>query len=112
MNVYEKMDSEYAYDGTLGALYTRDKTEFRVWSPKADSVALNLYRDSVCAEPYSTAKMECSGGVWSTEITGDLHGVYYTYSVDFDGKITETIDIYAQSAGANGKRGMVADMSR
>lgn len=112
MNVYENMDSKYAYDGALGALYTRDKTEFRVWSPNADSVTLNLYRDSVCAKPYSTVKLERTGGVWSAEVSGDLHGVYYTYSVDFNGESAETIDIYTQSAGANGKRGMVVDMER
>ena len=112
MNVFEKMDQEYAYDGALGAVYTREKTEFCVWSPKADGVTLNLYRDSVCKIPYGTEEMKSENGVWTVEVSGDLHGVYYTYSMNFDGEISETIDIYAQSAGANGKRGMVVDMSR
>ena len=112
MNVFEEMDLEYAYDGALGAVYTREKTEFRVWSPKADCVSLKLYSDSVCETPYSTVEMKSENGVWKAEVTGDLHGVYYTYSLSVGGEVNETIDIYAQSAGANGLRGMVVDMSR
>lgn len=111
MNIYEKMDKKYAYDGALGAICTREKTEFAVWSPYAEGASVNLYRDSVCEKPYNTVEMRSENGVWKTEVSGDLHGVYYTYSLTIGGKVNETIDIYAQSAGANGIRGMVADMS-
>ena len=31
----EALDAEYTYDGELGALYSPEKTVFKVWSPTA-----------------------------------------------------------------------------
>lgn len=97
------------YDGELGALYSREKTTFRVWSPSAESAEVLLYKDDK-SECFSRMKMEKRGGIWSVEILGDLNGIYYTYAITHGGKTYDTIDIYARSAGANGRRGMVIDM--
>ncbi len=109
---YNSIDREFYYDGQLGAVYSPEFTEFRVWSPLARKIVLNLYKTASSAKPFSSVGMTQSGGVWSAEISGDLHGVYYAYSVTYGNTTRETIDIYAKSAGANGERGMVADMSR
>lgn len=109
---FTKVDSLYGYDGPLGAEYTGEKTTFRLWAPKAAKAQLNLYRNGSGGEPYYTAKMSKSGGVWSAEVSGDLHGVYYTYSVTTRGVTNESIDPYAVSAGLNGRRGMVLDLTR
>ena len=42
-------------------------------------------------------------GVWSTQVSGDLDGVYYTYSVQVEGISKETADPYARACGVNGK---------
>ena len=52
-------------------------------------------------------------GVWAITLPGNLHGTYYLYRVYFpDGRMQEVVDPYARSAGANGQRGMVLDLTR
>ncbi len=109
---YDLADKEYAYDGELGAIYSREQTTFRVWAPLADRAVLKLYRSAKAQTVLAAAEMKKSCGVWELTIPGDLHGVFYTYEFTTGGTANETIDIYARSAGANGIRGMVADLSR
>lgn len=106
---FTRIDSEYAFGGALGAMYSKNRTDFAVWSPEADSVTLNLYRSCRDAKPFHTMPMQKCGGVWRGIVGGDLNGVYYTYTVDIFGSSNETIDIYACSAGVNGARGMIFD---
>lgn len=106
---------QHAYTGNdLGAVYTKDKTVFKVWAPTASEVVLNLYREGKkdAGSPYETKTMtfDSGSGVWSVEVGGDLKGVYYTYSVTVEDQTNETVDIYAKAAGLNGDRGMVVDL--
>ena len=105
------IDKKYAYSGELGALYSRAQTTFRVWSPLAERAAVRLYHTAKSHAPFSTVEMKRVGSVWEQTVPGDLHGVFYTYEFTNGGKPLETIDIYARSAGANGVRGMVVDLS-
>ncbi|MCH5162713.1 MAG: hypothetical protein J1G38_04405 [Clostridiales bacterium] len=100
-----------------GAIYSPEKTTFRVWAPFATSVEVNLYDNGTSGD--ATSVLKCKkripeggkwGGVWETDVSDDLVGVYYTYTVDNGGLITETIDPYAKAAGVNGMRGMVVDL--
>lgn len=109
---FQKTDLEYAYDGELGAIYSDERTEFRVWSPYAEAALVKLYPSADSTAPCSVMKMKKSGGGWSASVPGDLHGAYYTYEITNGGVARETIDIYARAAGANGVRGMVVDLSR
>lgn len=109
---FQKTDLEYAYNGELGAVYSDERTEFRVWSPYADNAAVKLYQRADSSTPYSVIQMKKNGGVWSASVSGDLHGTYYTYDITNGGMTRETIDIYAKAAGANGIRGMVTDLRR
>lgn len=109
---YEQPDTEMVYDGNdLGAVYTKEKTVFKVWAPTASEVSLNLYEQGHGENLKETVAM-VSGekGVWSCEKQGDLNGVYYTYSVKINGKTNEAVDLYARAAGVNGNRGMVVDL--
>ena len=106
------VDKNYAYAGELGAIYSQAQTTFRVWSPLAEKAAVKLYQNAGSRIPYCVCKMQRSGNSWEATIPGDLHGVFYTYEFTSSGKSRETIDIYARSAGANGVRGMVVDLSR
>lgn len=109
---FDLIDREYAYDADLGAIYHKDHTEFRVWSPLAEKACVKLYLSAAASTPHSTAAMTKNGGVWEAAVSGDLHGVYYTYEFTCGDSVRETIDIYARTAGANGVRGMVTDLSR
>ncbi|MCX7655050.1 MAG: type I pullulanase [Treponemataceae bacterium] len=103
----------YHTDEPLGALYSRAATEFKVWSPVATEVMLCLYEKGNDGTPFKIVPMDLlPRGVWTCRVTGDLHGVYYTYRLRIFSIWRETIDPYAVSAGVNGERGMVVDFSR
>lgn len=108
---FNEVDEKYYYGGRLGAIYSPHQTEFRVWSPFAEKVVLKLYPDGGSGKEIAAVPMKCSGGVWKTTVCDDLDGVYYTYTVTVDGDTRETIDPYAVSAGVNGRRGMVLDLT-
>lgn len=105
-------DEAFAYDGKdLGAVYTKEKTGFKVWAPTASEVSLNLYEQGDGDNLTETIPMTMGErGVWSCEKQGDLNGVYYTYLVRIGTKTSEAVDLYARTTGVNGNRGMVVDL--
>ncbi|HAS73480.1 MAG TPA: type I pullulanase [Clostridiales bacterium UBA8960] len=109
----EAFKRAYTYDGDLGAIYSKDKTVFRVWSPVATAMMLNLYEKGNGGVKSKAVQMSNIGkGVWEATELGDLHGVYYTYTVSISDKQTETYDPYAKAAGVNGDRSMVVDFEK
>lgn len=110
----EEFESEYAYDGDdLGATWTKDATTFKVWAPTADAVSVNLYEAGEAGKDDKIETVEMKKGdkgVWNVEKSGDLNGVYYTYTVKVDGQENEACDPYAKTTGVNGNRAMVIDM--
>lgn len=102
------------YDGDdLGAVYSKEKTVFKVWTPYANSVSVLLYRTCRDEKPFRRMPMKKSArGVWEKTANGDLDGVYYTYEIVKDDVPVETIDLYARSAGVNGIMGMVIDTKK
>lgn len=110
----EEFEREYTYGGDdLGAVWTPVKTTFRVWAPTAQKVWLNLYEngDDSTRLNERAAFYPGKNGTWTVKIPGDLHGMYYTFSVLVDGGERETCDPYARAVGINGKRAMVIDLS-
>lgn len=122
-------DTRYAYDGDdLGCTYTAAKTTFKVWSPEADSVSLNMYSAGSEEETEKNGKtvstkigtyvMEKSydsdktwKGVWEYTLEGDCKNQYYTYRAVIGGETyDEAVDPYAKAVGVNGERGMVVDL--
>lgn len=110
----EEFETEYSYDGNdLGANWTKEATTFKVWAPTADTVSVNLYKEGEAGKDDKTETLEMKKGdkgVWSVEKSGDLNGVYYTYTVKVDGQENEACDPYAKTTGVNGERAMVIDM--
>ena len=110
-----EFESKYTYTGTdLGAVWTREKTAFRVWAPTASSVRVNLYRtgDAQVNDLLESLSMNADvNGTWFIEKSGDLNGIYYTYSVTVAGNTTEACDPYARTTGVNGNRAMVIDLA-
>ncbi|NLK95532.1 MAG: type I pullulanase [Clostridiales bacterium] len=102
-NIFNNLNQ---YDGELGAIYSKDKTEFIIWAPTANKVELKLYEST--NKPISMIKEE--KGIWKTVVLGDLNGVYYNYLVDVDGKVNEVVDPYAKAVGVNGLKSMVIDL--
>ena len=113
---YSSADFEDAYTYTgddLGATWTAEKTSFRVWAPTASAVTVNLYASGTAGTDDLTGQLPMTAdanGTWTAEQEGDLNGVYYTYSVEIDGVVTEACDPYARATGVNGQRAMVIDL--
>lgn len=107
-----------AYSGNdLGASYSKKATTFKVWSPNAASLRVNIFEHgsdnegdagSIMSRAMSLDK---TTGVWSVTINGDLLNKYYTYSVTHGKTTKETADVYAKACGVNGQRSMVVDLS-
>lgn len=119
----ENFDNNYTYDGELGAIYTSAQTTFRVWSPVADKITLNVYNNgtpknvnaTLGSDEKESYEMRLQDrGVYEYVLSGDQAGKYYTYTVYSreypNGK--EIVDPYAKSAGVNGVRGMIVDFSK
>lgn len=114
-NVYEsdEFKKEYLFSGELGAIYSKEKTVFKVWSPVAQSINVKLYSEGIGDNLLETLSMiRGNKGVWTIEKAGDLHGVFYTYEIKALGETYETQDIYSKAVGVNGDRSMVIDLSR
>lgn len=109
-------ESKYTYNGNdLGALWTKEGTIFRVWAPTAEKVSVNLYSSGNpdAADLLEQVAMDKDvKGTWIVKKVGNLDGVYYTYSVWHEGKMTEATDPYSKTTGVNGVRSMVIDMER
>lgn len=110
----EDFEKEYTYTGDdLGAVWTKDATTFRVWAPTAESVTLNLFASGKSYQDDKTEEIEMApdvNGTWVATKSGDLNGVYYTYTAVIDGNAAEACDPYARTTGVNGVRAMVIDL--
>lgn len=108
-------EATYTYRGNdLGAVWSKDKTCFRLWAPTASAVSINLYRigEPVSQDLISNVPMQRDvKGTWVAKCAGDLNGVYYTYLVNHGGETVEVCDPYARTTGVNGYRAMIIDLA-
>ena len=107
-------EDKYTYTGDdLGAVWTAEKTTFKVWAPTASSVRVNLFESGTEGTEDLIESIEMTvqeQGIWMAEKEGDLNGVYYTYSVAVGDVVREACDPYARTTGVNGRRAMVIDL--
>ena len=105
-----------SYDGNdLGAVYSKESTTFKVWSPGADKAEVKLYATGSDSEKGAGVigihKMTAEdNGIFSLKLKGDYNGVYYTYLFTRDDSAIETVDIYGKASGINSGRSMVIDL--
>jgi len=116
-NFYSTAEFEfnYTYRGKdLGAVWSKEKTVFRVWSPTATKAFVNLYLSGTAGTNDRIEQIRMRkdvNGTWVAEKSGDLNGVYYTYSVTVNRRTVEACDPYARTTGVNGDRAMVIDLA-
>lgn len=92
----------------LGVFWSPEKTVIKIWAPTAQQVELRLYKDGLSGEAYhKTLLQKKEGGIWSTVLTGDYEGKFYTFRVNDGAWLEEVPGIYARCVGANGLRGMI-----
>jgi len=104
----------YTYSGNdLGATYSIDKTDFRVWAPIASQVNLLTYSSANQSnfDATVTPMVAAENGTWTASLSGDKKGTIYMYQVTRNGETVVVIDPYARSATINGYRGVVVDLA-
>lgn len=112
--VFESLDAYPVYPyADLGLTYTPESSTFKLWSPAATDVRLNLYdTDQPEAKATDRISMENIDGAWATTVEGDLDGTYYTFQIKRNGNWgAEATDPYARATGTNGLRGQVVDLA-
>lgn len=89
-------------------------THFRLWSPGADAVKLNIYEHGRNGKPIETVEMtKSANGTWSKSFAEKLYGKFYTFQIHINGSwLAETPGVWAKAVGANGARGAIIDMSK
>ena len=108
-----KLEKLPYYDGPLGFELNEKETIFRLWAPTADEVTLNLYNDGLFGPKFKEKNLiKHHDGHWEVSIQKNLEGIYYDYLIKTNDTSFQTIDPYAISAGANGKRAMVLDLEK
>ena len=104
-------DSIYHYKkDDLGYTYTKESTKFKIWSPTAKSVKLELISKDGVKEVID-AKYRTQG-IYRTIVDKDLEGYKYRYIINVNGEDKITVDPYAISASANGEYGYVVDKEK
>lgn len=129
---WSKFDSQYDYEGTMGAIYSPASTTFKVWTPTTDvagvaKVQLVDYGATTNSAAYltltakrvidmtqgtvaSTDPTQNTIGLWSTVVAGDMKNHVYTYHVTYtDGTVKETQDPYSTVVIVNGQKSVVVD---
>ena len=89
-------------------------THFRLWSPKAEAVRVNLYDQGRGGKPFRTLEMAAhpDNGTWTAEVPQKLYGKYYTFQIKHNGKwLDETPGVWAKAVGVNGQRAAIIDLN-
>ncbi len=104
----EWFEKKYRYDGRLGAQYSRERTTFRVFSPFATTMRVNVRKPGGSWTPYMMDKDEDTG-VFECTLEGDYDRAEYIYAARIFEKTYDVIDPYAYSLSSNSRVGYVID---
>ncbi len=104
-----EFDEKFAYPASdLGANYSKERTDWKVWAPTATHMKLRLYlQNEQVFETYQMTREE--KGTWSISLEGDYDGYYYTYLACINLLWNEAVDPYTKAVSINGKYGVIID---
>ena len=107
-------DNYFSYDGELGALYEKEGTLLRVWTPTAKSVEVWIYADDSFKGPSTKIEMvQKPKGIFEAYLPGDQHGTIYVYKILFlNNRESISVDPYARATTVNGTKSVIADLNR
>ncbi len=107
----ELFDNIYQYKrDDLGVNYTKENTEFKIWSPVAKYAKLELISTENQTKIYELKYK--NSGVWVVTIDGDLERYKYRFIVYVNGSEQIVNDPYAISSSANGEYSYIVDKSK
>lgn len=102
----ETLESRTYKKSDLGMSFNQDTYTFKVWSPLAKEVHLNVYETGNIEENSLIKQLPMTplDNAWTIELTEDMDGLFYTYSFDHEDYQTEAPDLYSKAVGINGDR--------
>merc|ERR1711879_850727 len=104
-------DDIYYYESSdLGSSYRRDRTKFKIWTPVAKYMKLELVDKNGNNE---VVPMEYDNqGVWYLRLRGDYEGYKYRYISYVNGQEHHLTDPYGRSSSTNGEYSYVIDEAK
>ena len=102
-----RFEEKFFYDGPLGVEYTKEKTTFRIWSPVAKEIYIELINKENKTERYDLKIKE--KGLWEVTVKGDLDSFGYLYFVRVFDTFIKINDPYAIAASANARMNYVVN---
>ena len=108
----EEFEKKYRYDGQLGAIYHKEYTIFRVFSPFSKRIILLLKRKDAEEEESFVMHHNLDNGVFEIKVEGDLDEASYGYECDIFSEIVKVVDPYSYGLGSNSRRGFVINPER
>ncbi|MBU0997023.1 MAG: type I pullulanase [Firmicutes bacterium] len=104
-------DNVYNYKkNDLGYTYTKKSTKFKIWTPVAKYVKLELVR--LQEKPEILDMLYTNSGVWRLLIEEDLDGALYRYHVYVNGKEQVVTDPYAIASSPASEYSVVIDLKK
>ena len=104
-----EFENMFRYLGPLGVEYHHKRTFFRIWSPVAKELEVELVSGKMIQRiPLNYIEK----GLWEAEVEGDLEGYKYIYYVRVNGKFHRINDPYAIASTANGEYNYVVNENR
>ncbi|HOW37554.1 MAG TPA: type I pullulanase, partial [Bacillota bacterium] len=104
-------DNIYHYKkNDLGFTYSPESTKFKLWTPTAKRVILELVDPE--GQPRELDVPYKNQGVWRLVVDGDLDGWKYRYRVYVNGKERVLTDPYAISSAANAEYSYVINPAK
>lgn len=106
------LESKAYHANDLGLTIKNETYQFKVWSPHADSVYLNLYKTADIEEDSLIIQfpMTLKDNVWSLVTDHQMDGLFYTYEFNHGSHCTEAPDLYSKAVGINGDRTAIIDL--
>ena len=109
-SVDKDFEINYRYDGKLGALYTKEKTTFRLFSPLASSVFVSIL--TVDKRKILVTMNRLPQGVYEAVVEEDLECASYTYIAKINGEYVEAPDPYSFSLSSNSTKSYVVNLNK
>lgn len=108
----QEFEKQYRFDGQLGAIYSKEETTFRVFSPLSCEITLHIKKkDGDSWETYSM-NHDFEHGVFFITCKGDYDGASYLYERFQFGQSVLVADPYSFSLSSNSRWSFVINPER
>lgn len=96
------------FNGSFGAIYSKEKTQFTVFSTAKESPKLAIYDEYRDVHRREYEMQYLGDGIYYTEVERDLDGKFYTYLLG-DKEVT---DPYSYSSSINSQKSAIIDLEK